>query len=413
MGAGISGLSAAWLLAKTHEVHLFESAPRLGGHAHTVDIAENGSKIPIDTGFLVYNELTYPNLCGFFDALNVETCDSDMSLSIRLPQKNLEWSGTNLNSVFGQRQNLVRPGFYKMLNEIMRFAREAEMNLKSSRENKWSLGQLLTARAYSKSFWHDYLIPAGAAIWSTPETEMLDFPGETFLTFFMNHRLLEVSGRPTWRTVKNGSRNYVEKAARTITHVHTSAPVVRIERRDGKIALTTPQEQMTFDRVVMATHAPVTNRILSNQSEIERRVLSAFSTEPNQAVLHRDNLQMPIRKVCWASWNVRGTHGLESEEKAQLTYYINRLQPLPTSTDYFVSLNPTGKISNVLDSFDYDHPKFNRSAIDAQGELPSIQGAGGVYYAGAWSRYGFHEDGILSAVRVAKLFGIEPPWAAR
>jgi uncharacterized protein len=410
IGSGISGLSASWLLSKHHEVHLFESDSRLGGHAHTVDVQEGTRSVPVDTGFLVYNELTYPHLCGFFKALGVLTTESDMSLSIQSLKKNLEWSGTSLNSVFAQRRNLLRPRFYKMLFDIRRFAKEATANLELSRAKALSLGDLLKARRFTDEFCHDYLIPAGAAIWSTPEEKILDFPAETFLTFFMNHRLLEMHGRPIWRTVVMGSREYVKLAAKSITHIHLETPVLKVERRNSKIFILTKAGQVEFDRVVMATHAPLTRKILANQSDSESKILKAFSTEANRAVLHTDSSSMPERKLCWASWNVLGTHGFEKANQASLTYYINRLQPLSTKTDYFVSLNPDFKPLNILQQFSYAHPQFDRGTIEAQKELDSIQGVGGVYYAGAWTRYGFHEDGILSAVNVAKKMNIVPPW---
>ncbi len=416
VGAGISGLGAAWLLAKQHEVHLFEADSRLGGHANTVSVTESdsagapGPTVAMDTGFLVYNELTYPNLCAFFSALEVETVDSNMSLSVQVQDKNLEWNGTNLNGVFGQRTNLFNFSFHRMLLEILRFGKEAEENVRAARENSWSLNDLLKARGYSNNFKQDYLIPIGAAIWSTPESKMLQFPAETFLQFFINHKLLQVNNRPVWRTVKNGSINYVNKVARALAHVHLNSAVLSVERLTNKIIVRTAQGSADFDKVVLATHTPITNTILLNKSEMEHQVLSSIGYEPNRTVLHKDVAVMPKNKRCWAAWNVNGTLTQKQQRKVSLSYYLNLLQPLQTQVNYFVTLNTTSVLQNTLQEFNYSHPQFDHLAIRAQNNLPMIQGNGGVYFAGAWSRYGFHEDGLLSAVKVAEYLGIYPPW---
>ncbi len=418
VGSGISGLGAAWLLSKQHDVHLFEADNRLGGHANTVSVAEPdmavalGSAIPMDTGFLVYNELTYPHLTAFFKTLQVETVDSNMSLSVQVRNKNLEWNGTNLNGVFGQRLNLLKPSFHRMLLEILRFGKEAEQNLLAARKNSWSLNDLLSFGRYSDNFKMDYLLPIGAAIWSTPESRMLEFPAETFLRFFINHKLLQVNDRPVWRTVKNGSINYVEKIASSLGHVHLNTAVVAVERvsGSGKVIVRTQNESTEFDKVVLATHAPITNTILMNKSDLEQKVLSAVKFEPNRTVLHTDASVMPKNARCWASWNVNGTLTHDQKRKVSLSYYLNLLQPLETKKKYFVTLNADTNLDNTIQEFNYSHPQFDRLAIQAQAELPTIQGQGGVYYAGAWSRYGFHEDGLLSAVNVAKLIGTQTPW---
>lgn len=414
VGAGITGLSAAWLLSKQHTVHLFESSDRLGGHAHTVTVEDQGQSVSMDTGFLVYNELTYPNLCGFFNELQVETVASDMTLSIQVKEKNLEWCGTNLNTVFGQRRNLVRPSFYVMLKEILRFHKEAQNNLVFSRRHGWTLQDLLQERKYSLAFAHDYIVPIGAAIWSTPEGQMLNFPAETFLQFFINHRLLQVNDRPVWRTVKNGSIQYVQKAATAISHVHLNSPVTSVERVNGRLILKTSNETHEFDRVVMATHAPQTRSIVKTEHSKVQEVLGAFQTEPNRAYLHQDQSVMPNKKLCWAAWNVVGSTDFANQRKVCLSYYLNKLQPLNSEKDYFVTLNPIQNPQSLkpLKEIEYSHPVFNHEAIRQQKNLSGIQGLDGIYYAGAWSRYGFHEDGILSAVKVSALLGVIPPWGA-
>lgn len=412
VGAGISGIGSAWLLSQKHDVHLFESENRLGGHAHTVFVSEPEKEIPIDTGFLVYNELTYPHLKNFFKILNVETVDSEMSLSVKVESKNLEWSGTNLNTVFAQRKNLFKVSFYQMLFEILRFGREAEENLTLAKRYSWSLKELLDKKKYRRSFYLDYLLPIGAAIWSTPESKMLDFPAETFLNFFINHKLLQVNNRPVWRTVKNGSIQYVQKAREQIRHVHIDTPVLSVERQSKKIVVRTATDSIEFDAVVMATHAPITAQILKNKSEAEEKILSSIRYENNKTILHRDSNFMPKNKICWSSWNVLGSNDTENIQKVSLSYYLNRLQPLPTDKNYFVTLNPLSTIQNAIREFQYSHPQFDHAAIQAQNGLSAIQGNGGIYYAGAWTRYGFHEDGLLSAVKVAELLNTPIPWSS-
>ncbi len=409
IGGGISGLGSALILSQSHEVHLFESDNRLGGHANTVQVNEDGHKVPIDTGFLVYNELTYPHLTSFFKYLEVNTADSDMSLSVRIENKNLEWCGTNLNTVFAQRKNLLKPSFYKMLFNILRFNREAEQNLLLATSGRWTLGDLLRERGFSEDFCADYLLPMGAAIWSTPERGMLDFPASTFLNFCINHRLLQVNDRPVWKTVRGGSIEYVKKAMRKIHRVHLGVAIQSVERRAGGVMVKTVGAEEMFDKVIMATHAPVTKRLLKIQNENEDRVLGAFRDEANKAVLHSDKRLMPKRKPIWSSWNVFASNQ-DQNSKVFLSYYINKLQPIDTFKDYFVSLNPDRNIEAPLAELNYDHPQFDYKAIQAQSELHSIQGNGGVYYAGAWTRFGFHEDGLLSAVNVARMLGQSAPW---
>lgn len=422
VGAGISGLGAAWILGQKHEVHLFESEPRLGGHAHTVTVQESAQKsaqdatnsVPIDTGFLVYNEVTYPHLCGFFESLGVETCASDMSLSVRAQHKNLEWSGTNLDTVFAQRTNLFRPSFLRMIRDILKFDKDSTENLELSKKNQWSLKQLIEHRSYSHEFCRDYLMPIGAAIWSTPEVRMEDFPAETFIAFFINHKLLQIKDRPVWRTVKNGSIEYVKRVAEKIRFVHLGSPVDEVNRNaQGLIDLRVGERTWQFDRVVFATHAPVTAKILKNQDELESKILSAVQTKGNRTLLHQDESFMPVFKKCWSAWNVFSTNKYHEAPAVSLSYYSNKLQPLLTKQNYFVTLNPSTEVRGVLREFNYHHPQFNREAIEAQQLLPQIQGRGGVYYAGAWTRYGFHEDGLLSAVKVGELFDLAPPWTPR
>lgn len=411
IGSGISGLGSALLLSQKHEVHLFESSNRLGGHAHTSMItAANGKQISIDTGFLVYNDLTYPHLRSMFAYLNTETVASDMSLSIQVPQAGLEWAGNNLDSVFAQRKNIFNPRFHKLLFAILDFHKKAKKLRDLSHVNKWSIGDLLREQNYPVELMEWYILPMVAAIWSTPEKGMLDFPAETFLTFFINHKLLQVNDRPVWRTVKNGSKNYVDQIASRLQNIHLNEPVQSVENVNGVLELKTKISDYKFDKVIFATHAPVTAKIYKFKNSGQEKTLNSFSTIPNQAYLHGDEGFMPAKQKCWASWNVQAQMGTAESDKVSLTYLLNRLQPLATEQKMLLTLNPSRKPSGVMFNAAYDHPKFDRLAINAQQDVPHIQGIDGVYFAGAWTRYGFHEDGLLSAVNIAKLFEIETPW---
>ena len=411
IGSGISGLGSALLLSQKHEVHLFEASNRLGGHAHTSSIDVNpGKQINIDSGFLVYNDLTYPHLRSMFKFLHTETVASDMSLSIQVPGAGLEWAGNNLDSVFAQRKNIFNPRFHKLLFSILDFHKKAEMLRGLAAKNRWTIGDLLRERKYPKELTEWYILPMVAAIWSTPEKGMLDFPAETFLTFFINHKLLQVNDRPVWRTVKNGSKNYVDQIAARLQHVHLNEPVDGVENVNGVLELKTHRGDYKFDRVIFATHAPQTAKIYKFKNAGQEKTLNSFSTILNKAYLHDDVGFMPQKEKCWASWNVQAHMGTTHADKVSLTYLLNRLQPLGTNNKMLLTLNPTRQPSRVMFKADYHHPKFDRLAIDAQKDIPHLQGIDGVYFAGAWTRYGFHEDGLLSAVNIAKLFDIETPW---
>ncbi|MGZ3691362.1 MAG: NAD(P)/FAD-dependent oxidoreductase [Pseudobdellovibrio sp.] len=410
IGSGISGLGASLILSQQYEIHLFESDNRLGGHAHTSDIKVGDEVVALDTGFLVYNELTYPHLIGMLKYLGVETVDSDMSLSIQVPYLNLEWSGDNLNTVFAQRKNLLRPRFYRLLLDILKFHRNAELNRDLSRKHQWTVEELLVNKKFSNELTEWYILPMLAAIWSTPETKMLDFPADTFLTFFLNHKLLQVNDRPKWKTIKNSSRDYVNKIAAKLEHIHLSEGVESVQKEDQQIRLQTAKQDYLFDKVIFATAPAITRNILKTDNLDVLRVLNSFETVMNKAYLHQDDSFMPQSKKCWSSWCVRANYRTPQSNNVSLTYYLNRLQPLKTKRDVFLTLNPGTTPKNILAEFVYGHPLFNQRAISAQPEVPSIQGIDGVYYAGAWTRYGFHEDGLLSGVRVSQILDVRPQW---
>ncbi len=406
IGSGISGLGSSLILSQRHEVTLFESAHRLGGHAHTSLIQVDDKKIPVDTGFLVYNELTYPHLTRMFQYLGVETVNSDMSLSISCHADNLEWSGDNLSTVFAQPKNWFNFKFYKMLIQILRFHKNAENYKKTSAKNRWTVEELLTHENYGEEIRNWYILPMIAAIWSTPESEMLKFPAETFLTFFLNHKLLQVNDRPQWKTVKDGSVNYVDQISKRIHSIRLNDPVKSVEAFDQFVKVSSATLEAQFDKVVFATHAPTTLKMIQNPTPLMTQVLSQFAVTANHASLHQDQNWMPKNKKCWASWNA-----ISSPQKSvSLTYYLNRLQSLRTEKSLFLTLNSPEASPSEIMSADYEHPRFDQRAIDAQKLVESLQGQNNLYFAGAWTRYGFHEDGLLSAVKVAKHLGLDPQW---
>ena len=414
VGAGISGLGAAWLLARAHEVTLFEAGAWLGGHANTVEATVDGVTAPVDTGFLVYNERTYPHLKGLFATLGVETAPSDMSFSVRIGDGELEWAGTNLASVFAQPSNLVRPRFLRMLADLLRFNREATAIAESGSTPSGTLGEFLDARGFGPEVRELYLIPMAACIWSTPATQINRFPLATFLRFCANHGLLAVANRPQWRTVKGGSREYVKKMQPGLGTVRLGTAVTRVRRGPDSVSVSTAAGTETFDQVVLATHADQSAALLADASDAERAALAAIPYQPNRAVLHTDERFLPRRQRAWASWNFLSPTPSLSDEPVSLTYLLNRLQPLPFRRPVMVTLNPleTPRADCVLGSYTYHHPVFHEGSDAAKAAIDGLQGQSRTWYCGAWTRYGFHEDGLLSAVNVARRLGVSPPWQA-
>lgn len=415
VGSGIAGTGSAWLLSPHHTVDLYEAEEQLGGHTRTLDITVDGVTFPVDTGFQVFNRRTYPNLIRFFQHLDIEWTESDMSFSVQVPAENIEWSGTNLNTVFAQRKNLANPRFLKMLADIVRFSKDADRLLADPSVDDLTLGQLLDREGYRGGFTDWYLIPMGDAIWSTPPGEMLDYPAGTFLRFCDNHGLLHITGKPQWRSVVGGARRYIEAATRTMSgEVHSSEPVERVERIASGVRVTTPRRSEDYDIAIMATHPPQTLEMLASPSAEERDVLGAFNFWDNEVVLHTDESFMPRNRRAWAAWNWFAKSGDIRKDMLVLTYQINWLQQLPVETTVMETLNRDRDPAQgtLLEELHFDHPSFTREAIRAQASVPGLQGANGIYYAGAWTRYGFHEDGLLSAVRVAERLGAPLPWGA-
>jgi uncharacterized protein len=420
VGAGISGLASAWLLSRRYDVTLFEAAGYLGGHTNTVDVTLEGKTHPVDTGFLVYNDRTYPNLIALFALLRVESVQTEMSFAVSLENPDLEWAGSSLATVFGQKRNLVRPQFWGMLSDILRFNRESQAWLDANSDDRRSLRDYLTENRYSAAFSDWYLLPMAAAIWSCPTGQMLDMPLATFVRFCKNHGLLQVFDRPQWRTVKGGGREYVRKLAAQLDDIRLACPVSNIAHASGRLRVTHARGVDDFDQAVLACHSDQALAIAgAAASEAQREVLAAVRYQPNRAVLHTDRALLPRDEKLWSAWNYFAAssknEGAAGDQPVGVSYLINRLQPLPFETPVVVTLNPVREPdpARVLAWFDYDHPVFDGPAIAAQqrlAEVQGIQGGSGIWLAGAWGSYGFHEDGLKSALRVANGLGVMAPW---
>lgn len=416
VGGGISGLACAWLLARDHAVTLFEAGAYVGGHTHTVDVTLEGVSHPVDTGFLVFNRRTYPNLVSLFGLLGVQAVETEMSFSVSLARPELEWSGTSLGSVFAQPENAARPGFWRMLRDILRFNRAATLLARTGGEDGLALGEYLDRHGYSREFRDWYLLPMAAAIWSCPTRTMMAYPLSTFVRFCDNHGLLRVSGRPQWLTVRGGGREYVRRMCRQLDDVRVNSPVRRIVRDEDGAWLTTPHGVERFDQVVLACHSDQALAILGEEATpAEREILAAIRYQPNRAVLHTDERLLPRRRGVWAAWNYAAAPGESGADAVSVSYLLNRLQPLPFNTPVVVTLNPLCEPApeRVLGQFDYAHPVFDHAALAAQERLDAIQGARRTWYAGAWTGFGFHEDGLKSALTVVEGLGGSVPWRGR
>ncbi|PMS14478.1 NAD/FAD-binding protein [Trinickia dabaoshanensis] len=413
IGAGISGLAAGWLLSRRHDVTLFEAGERLGGHTNTVDVEMDGVTHPVDTGFLVFNERTYPNLIGLFDELKVDSHASDMSFSVSLDGGRLEWAGTNLNTVFAQRRNALSPSFLGMLRDIIRFNGMADQYLAQASQTGCCVGDLLDAGRFGDPFRNHYLLPMAAAIWSCATADVLRFPATTFLRFCINHALLQINQRPRWRTVRGGGREYVRRLAAAISCVRADARVERIRRVAGGVDISVAGETVRFDQVVIATHAPTSLKMLEDADAKERSLLGAVRFQSNVAILHTDEALLPRRQRVWSAWNYLARRNEAGTAPVCVSYLLNRLQPLPFKKAVIVTLNAhcEPRPDRQLGRFTYDHPLLDHAAVSAQYRLSEIQGVRNTWFAGAWTGYGFHEDGLKSALRVAAAFGVRPDWA--
>lgn len=399
IGTGIAGNVAAYRLAREHEVTVFEAADRIGGHTNTERVTVAGRDYAVDTGFIVYNDVTYPNFIELLDELKVESQPSDMSFSVRDEETGFEYNGASLSALFAQRRNLFRPSFYRMLLEILRFNREAPTLLDPGAPDP-TLGEFLAERRYGRGFIDHYVVPMGAAIWSAVPGSVLEMPARFFVRFFANHGMLSVNDRPSWRVIRGGSRNYVERlVAGHRDRIRLNAPVVSIRRLPSGVAIKVAGQPVErFDRVFVACHADQALAMLGDPTPEELGVLGAFAYQLNEVVLHTDFRLMPRARRAWAAWNYHLRRGRQAG--VAVTYNMNILQRLEAPVQFCVTLNHTRAITpeRIIKTYRYHHPVFTPAAVAAQRRHAEINGARHTYYCGAYWRYGFHEDGVVSAL---------------
>jgi predicted NAD/FAD-binding protein len=404
IGGGITGLSAAWLLSKRHDVTLYEAEGRLGGHAHTVSVAVGDERVAVDTGFIVYNERNYPNLTALFDTLGVATQASDMSFAVSM-RRGVEYSSNTMSSFLGGGQNLLKPRFWSMSLDLLRFYRDAVADLRDASDDL-TLGAYLDRRRYGPAFQCDHILPEAAAIWSSSVEDMRAYPARAFIRFFENHGLLNLRERPAWRTVVGGSRAYVDRIAAAFQgQVRLASPVASVVTTSSGVEVHTRAGCIDhFDRVLIAGHSDQALAMLATPSVAQLEVLGAIAYRENVAVLHTDASHMPRRRAAWSSWNYVGDG---AGNGCAVTYWMNRLQRLETSEPVFVTLNPAQPVApeRVLWQGTYDHPSFTADALRAQARLPEIQGEGHIWFAGAWCGSGFHEDGLKAGLDAAEAIG--------
>lgn len=407
IGSGISGLTCAYLLNRSHAITLFEAGDRVGGHTHTVDVKVDGKEYAVDTGFIVFNDRTYPNFIRLLGQIGVGFKATEMSFSVTDPDSGLEYNGNNLNSLFAQRRNLLSPRFWGMLRDILRFNKRAQSDLSEGRiAADTTLDEYLKAGGYGERFILHYIVPMGAAIWSMPMAQMLNFPVEFFVRFFKNHGLLSVNNRPQWRVIEGGSSAYIAPLTVTFKQkIRLNCPVLQVERDADGVVIHSSAGSERFDKVVFACHSDQALKLLAKPSEAERSILGALPYADNEVVLHTDTRLLPSRKRAWASWNYR--LGGAGHTLAAVTYDMNILQGIQSDTTFCVSLNQSAGISPsmVLGRFTYAHPQYSLAAVAAQARWEELNGAQHSFYCGAYWANGFHEDGVVSALRVARSFG--------
>lgn len=423
IGSGGAGLSAAYALSASHDVSLFERAGRFGGHAHTVLADLDGTDVPVDTGFIVFNESNYPNLISLFAHLGVATQETDMSFGFSLDGGRFEYACDALGKIFAQKRNMFDPRFLAAFRDVLRFVREAPAEHEAGIPEDLTLGEWLLARNYGRWFRERFLLPMGGAIWSMPMSRVLAFPAASFIGFFYNHALFAgLADSVRWRTVTGGSRSYVNEVVRRLgDRAHASAGVAATRRvkykgagKKVEVSFADGSEAL-FDHVVFAAHAPQSFALATDLNEHERSILGVFRTTANRAILHRDPRLMPLRRKVWSSWSMvteRTARG-DDDRAITMTYWLNRLQDLPTDRNFFVTLNGRREpyAAMVMAEFEYHHPCFDGAAFAAQARMDEIQGIGGYWYAGAWLGWGFHEDAVRSGLRVAAALGASPDWA--
>jgi len=415
VGAGIAGHGAAWALSKHCRVTLFERETHFGGHSYTYDVDCDDYSVPVDMGFIVYNELNYPNLVGLFNTLGVQTEKSNMSFAVSLDDGAYEYHGSGLRGVFAQKRNMLRPGHIRMLLQVLKFYKNAPSIAKQRDLTTITLGEWLDDLGMSRGFRERHIIPMAACIWSASAQEILDFPAAAFVRFFENHGLFKLNQRPQWRTVSGGSRSYVKALHDDMQAVTRRAcPVTAIERGPEGVTIHSPNGTETFDEVIIATHGDEALPLLSNPTEAEKDVLPAFRYSTNEVILHTDHRLMPKRRKVWSSWNYVAPSVIDATRPVPLTYWMNRLQNLPANQDIFVTLNPFEPIAAefVHQRKTFMHPIFDAQTYDAQPKLEALQGRDRIWYAGSYFGYGFHEDALTSGLNVAKALGVMLPWEA-
>lgn len=407
IGSGIAGLTCAYVLNRRHDIRVFEAGSWIGGHTHTVEVSHNGETQAVDTGFIVFNDWTYPNFIRLLGQLGVRFKPTEMSFSVCDPASGLEYNGNNLNSLFAQRRNLLSPGFWGMLRDILRFNKAALLDLQQQRiAANTTLGDYLKNQGYGERFIQHYIVPMGSAIWSMSRVQMLGFPLQFFVRFFKNHGLLSVNNRPQWCVIEGGSSRYIEPLTASFReHIRLDCPVQRVERDEAGVLIHSAAGSERFDKVVFACHSDQALQLLASPSRAEREILQALPYADNDVVLHTDTRLLPRRRLAWASWNYRlDVHG---EKAAAVTYDMNILQGLKSDTTFCVSLNQTAAIdpTQILARFTYAHPQYSLDAVAAQARWSELQGVQHSFYCGAYWANGFHEDGVVSALRVAQAFG--------
>jgi predicted NAD/FAD-binding protein len=413
VGSGISGASAAWALSQVADVTLYEQDSRPGGHTATVDVDYDGRQIAVDTGFIVYNERNYPELTALFSHLGIATHESAMGFALSLDGGRMEWSGQSYASVFAQPLNALSPRFWRMIRDIYRFNAICTIDRDDGTVGARTIGEYIAHRGFSDTFRDDYLIPMAAAIWSTPRIRMLDYPAATFISFFENHRLIH-NERPLWRTVTGGSRTYLDRLLAPLAQLRLAQPVRSVTRDAAGVTVQAGDlPAQRYDQIVVAAHSDQALALLGDASPEEQTILSAIPYRPNRVVLHRDPRLMPRRRGAWAAWNYLRSSGGEGE--VCVTYWMNRLQGIDERYPLFVSLNPAiePRAELVFGEWSYDHPQFDARALSAQARLDDIQGTRHTWFAGAWTGFGFHEDGLRSGLDAAQALGAHVPWRRR
>ncbi|TGN14701.1 NAD(P)/FAD-dependent oxidoreductase [Leptospira ilyithenensis] len=414
IGTGISGLGAAYFLSKEYDLTLFEKENYTGGHTNTVDVLENGKEIPIDTGFIVFNHVTYPNLLRLFDRLGVPTKKSDMSFSVQYDPTKLEFCGSGLNGLFAQKKNFFNLQFVKMLLEINRFNETAPQILENPKYDHWDLREYMKENGYGEDILDYYLIPMSSAVWTTPPGLILSFPVKSLVRFFYNHGFLGLNSQHQWWTVDGGSREYVKLITKDFSdRIRVNSGIKQVLRENGKVRVVLENgSSEIFDKAILATHGHTSAKLLGDPTHLERELLPLFTYQKNTVTLHTDESDMPKKKLCWSSWNYKIIKDKDGNRKPFTIYWMNRLQNVSKNQNYFVTINDPGRIKkeDIIREVEYEHPLFSVENAKAQKRFPKLNEEGPIYYAGAYSGYGFHEDGFLSAVNVAESILKRDPW---